>query len=153
MRFIDWFLLKAALLAFVLLLLQVVFAPKVNLLFTAILVFASLLSSYETLVLAVIAAALTAALLYSTTYPWYYLLVALIASVINPKQIPDKFIVTILYAIVFTALVEIFNPNSTAYFDRLVETLPATAFAAIPLYFLVLFLFGDNIPKRSYAKS
>ena len=153
MKLLDWFLLKAALLAFVLLLLQVVFAPKVNLLLTCVLVFASMLSIYETLALAVLASTLTAALLYHGAYPWYYLVLGLIASLINPKQIPDKFIVTILYAILFTAAVELFNPNSTAYFDRLVESLPVTAFAAIPLYFLVLLLFKDYIPKRSYGKS
>jgi|GEM_PF-3061002 len=149
MKFFNSFLLKATLFAFVLLLLQIVFAFKVNLLLTAILVFASLLGSYETLILAILALCFSSAFLYNGAYAWHYLLVALVAARINPKQIPDKFIVTILYAIVFTASIEIFNPNSTAYFDRLVETLPLTALAAIVLYFITLFLFRDNIPKRS----
>ncbi len=149
MKFLDLFLLKAILFASALLLLQVVFAPKANLLFVAILVFASLLSLQETMVLAILAAAFNSALLYSSAYPWLYLVFGLAAAAINPKQIPDKFIVILLYAIFFTALYESFNPNSTAYFDRLVETLPMTALVAAGMYFLVLFLFKDYIVKKA----
>lgn len=148
MRFFDLFLLKATLFASALLLLQIVFAPKANLLFIAILVFASLLTARETIVLAILAAAFNAALLYSSSYHWLYLVFALAATTINPKQIPDKFIVTLLYAIFFTALYEAFNPNSSAYFDRLVEILPMTAVVAAAMYFVVLLLFKDYVPKR-----
>ncbi len=148
MKFLDLFLLKATLFASALLLLQLVFAPKANLLFIAILVFASLLSVQETVVLAILAAAFNSALLYSSSYPWLYLVFGLAAALINPKQIPDKFIVTLLYAIFFTALYEAFNPNSSAYFDRLVETLPTTALVAAGMYFSVLLLFKDYVPKR-----
>ncbi len=147
MKFLDAFLLKAVLLVLALLLLQIVFDPKVNLLFTAVLVFASLLGFYETLVLAVLASSFSVALLYHSNYPWLYIVFALIAAWINPKQIPDKFIVTLLYAILFTAIYECFNPNSSAYFDRLLLSLPATAFAAAIMYFSFLILFKEFLPK------
>ncbi len=148
MKLTNAFLFKAALLALVLLLLQIVFAPRVNLLFTAILVFASLLGFYETLFMAVIAASLSVALLYHSNYPWLYIVFAVLATKLNPKQIPDKFIVSLLYAIFFTAIYECFNPNSSAYFDRLLITLPSAALAATLMHFGVLLVFKDSLPQR-----
>ncbi len=148
MKFLETFLFRAILLALILVFFQTIFSLKVNLLFTAILVFASLLGSYETLVLAAFGAVLSSAVLYHQDFPWFYIAVGLVASLINPKQIPDKFIVSILYVICFTALAEIFNPNSSSYFDRLIETIPITAVFAIPMHFIFLYLFHDVLPKR-----
>ncbi len=135
------------------LLIQIIFAPKVNLLLALILVFASLTTLSETLLLSVFAAALTSALLYQEHYPWVYIGVGLLASLLNPKQIPDKFILTLLYAIIFTALTEILNPNSSSYFDRLILSVPLATLAVIPLYFILLYFNKTRGTKNFYESS
>lgn len=114
---------------------------QVNLIFASLLVFASYLGFFETIIAAVSFTMLIALLLYDSQIYWFYPLGAALASAINPHFIPDKFIICVLYTIGFTPLFELMSTSNTPFFDRTVEAVLLNLLTIIPVYMLVSLLF------------
>lgn len=130
--------------AFLSFLLQLSVAPDFNLLFCSILVFAAALPFVWTMWLALLYVIFSSLFFYDSALLWQYLLVAFVAGYFNPKQVPDKFLIVLLYSILFTAFWEFFNPNSLSYLDNLIESVLLNSAMLVPLYFLLRLLFNKQ---------
>lgn len=114
-----------------------------NLAFVSVLVIASLLSIYETVLAASILCIGSSLLIYDQYIFWLYPLIALIANRINPPQIADKLLICIIYNLGFTPLVELLHP-STNYTNQILTSILTNLLCAIPLFFIVKFFFSTN---------
>jgi hypothetical protein len=114
-----------------------------NLAFVSILVIASLLGIYESMLAASILCIGASLLIYDHYIFWLYPLIALIANRINPPQIADKFLICIIYNLGFTPLIELLHP-STNYTNQILTSILTNLLCAIPLFFVVKFFFSNN---------
>lgn len=119
---------------------------QVNLIFTSLIVFAAYLGFYETILAAVFFTIFISVLLYDQYIYWLYPIGAIAASLLNPNFIPDKFLICILYTIIFTPLFELMSTSSTGYFDRTVEAVLLNLLTMIPVFILVSLLFKKKKP-------
>lgn len=114
-----------------------------NLAFSSILVIASLLGIYESVLAAMILCIGSSLLVYDHHIFWLYPLIALIANRINPPQISDKLLICIIYNLTFTPLIELLHPNVN-YMDRILMAMLTNLLCSIPLFFIVKFFFSSN---------
>lgn len=109
---------------------------NINLVFCSLIVFASILGFTENLIAVTLFTTFSAMLFYDGSIYWLYPVLSMIAYKLNPEQIPDKFLICVLYTIVFSALTEIFNPASTGYIDKVMEAVLINTATIVPLYFV-----------------
>ena len=109
--------------------------------FACIIVFASLLSLYEATLTALIFMIFVSMFSYDSQILWIYPVLAILGTKLNPSNIDDKFLVCIVYVLIFTPLLELFNPSSLGFLARTLNSSLSTIITAIPLFFLVKVLF------------
>lgn len=113
---------------------------QVNLVFCSLIVFASTLTLFETVVAAVFFTVASSMLLFDGDIYWFYIVGAALAAWINPAFIPDKFLISLLYTLTFTPLFELMSPSSTPYWDRTMEAVLLNVLTVIPLFVIVKLL-------------
>jgi hypothetical protein len=113
----------------------------VNLVFVSIVVLAALTSIYETVFASLAFAIFVSILCFDSQVPWFYIPIAFVASKFNPKLIADKLLLSLIYVLGFTPVVEIFNPSQTAFLQKILYACLSNTLVAIPLYFIIRFLF------------
>ncbi len=118
---------------------------QVNLLFSSLIVFASCLSFFETIIAASFITISISMLLYDSQIYWFYPIAGALASWMNPNFVPDKFLIAILYTISFTPLFELMSTSSTPYWDRTMESVLLNVLTVIPLYVIIRLVF---VPKQ-----
>ncbi len=127
------------------------FGLQLNLPYITLISFASLLGIFENVVASLFFCSMISLLSYDSHVPWIYLIIAIIANKINPENIADKLIVCIVFCLLFTPILEMFNPNSSSYFYRVLSASLINVVSVIPMYFLVDFLFSKtNTLRFSY---
>lgn len=109
--------------------------------FACIIVFASLLTLYEATLAALFFMVFIAMFSYNSQILWIYPIIAILGTKLNPSNIDDKFLVCIVYALLFTPLVELFSSSSLGLVARILNSSLSTIITAIPLFFLVKVLF------------
>lgn len=112
-----------------------------NLPFACIIVFASVLSLYETALAGLIFMVLITMFSYNSHVLWIYPLIAILAAKLNPASIDDKFLVCIVYCLLLTPILEIFDPSGSGFIAKTLNTSLGVIFTAIPLFFVVKIFF------------
>lgn len=138
--------LKILLFSFIVINLQIAIVGNcygftVNLPFASIIVFAALLSLYEAVFAALIFMVLTSIFSYDSQILWIYPILAFIAVKLNPSHIDDKFLVAVIYSLVFTPLLELFSLSNQEYLARTLNSSLSTIASVILLFFIVKFFF------------
>jgi len=138
--------IKIALFAFLVVIVQVAVVTQlsdlpINLAFCTIIASASLLGFLEVSVLCGALLVASSLLVYSGFVFWIYPVIGIIAHRINPNHIADKFLVSIIGVFIFTPILEMFNPSSLNYLQKIISALLFNVMATIPMYFLVKILF------------
>ena len=117
---------------------------SLNFPFACIIVFASLLSLYEATLAALIFMIFVSMFSYDSQILWIYPVIAILGTKLNPSNIDDKFLVCIVYALLFTPLLELFSSSSLSLVARTLNSSLSTIITAIPLFFLVKILFKSQ---------
>ena len=125
---------------------------QVNLILVSLIVFASKLSMYEVVIASSFFTIAIASLIYDSQIYWFYPIVAVIAKLINPDFIPDKFLICILYTLTFTPLFELMSTSSTPYLDRTMEAVLLNVATIIPIYIIINLVFAESPDSGSGAK-
>jgi len=138
--------IKIAIFAFLVVLVQVAVVTQltdlpINLPFSALIAFASLQGFLEVCVLGGALLLGSTLLVYNGFIFWIYPVIGIVAQRINPNHIGDKLLVSIMGIFVFTPILELFNPCSLNYFQKIISGLLFNLIATIPMYFLVKILF------------
>lgn len=144
--------IKVFLFCFFILIVQIALVEEfrfssVNLVFGSLIVFSSILSTTEVILGSVFFTVFSAMLFYNGDILWVYPIVAIGASKFNPEQIPDKFLLCLIYTILLTPVLEIFNPSSLSYLEKVSEGILVNLVSIIPLFFLVKFIFYKREEK------
>jgi hypothetical protein len=138
--------IKIGLFAFCIVVAQVAVVSQVtdlpiNLPFSAIIAFASLLGLFEVTALSGALCVISTLLVYSNFIFWIYPVIGIIAQRVNPSHIADKLLVSIIGVFVFTPILELFNPSSLNFLQKIISALLFNLITTIILYFLVKLLF------------
>lgn len=146
--------IKIGLFAFLIVIVQVAVVSQltdlpINLAFSAIIAFASLLGLLEISVLTGALVVGSTLLVYNGFIFWIYPVIGIIAQRINPYHIADKLLVSIMGVFVFTPILELFNPSSLNYLQKIISALLFNLITTIPMYFLVKILFYK--PKQALS--
>jgi hypothetical protein len=120
---------------------------NVNLLFSSLIVFAGIRNTKEVILANLFFIILSTMLLYDASIPWIYALVSITASRLNPEQIPDKFLLCMIYTIFLTPIIEAFNPMTSSYIEKISEGILVNLISMLPLFFLIKFFFHKKIEK------
>ncbi|MEY3369908.1 MAG: hypothetical protein RLZZ361_578 [Cyanobacteriota bacterium] len=121
----------------------------INLAFCTIIAFASLLGLLEVSVLCGALVVGSTLLVYNGFIFWIYPVIGIIAQRINPYHIADKLLVSIMGVFVFTPILELLNPSSLNYLQKIISALLFNLITTIPMYFLVKILFYK--PKQALS--
>ena len=116
--------------------------------FATVIVFASLLSLYESCLAALIFMVMISCYSYDSQILWIYPIIAFIGVKLNPNSIDDKFLVTIVYSLLFTPLLELFSYSNQAYFTRTLNSCLSTIASVVILFFIVKSLFKSQKTSR-----
>jgi hypothetical protein len=114
---------------------------SLNLPFACIIVFSTLLSVYEATLAALIFMSFVFLLSYDSQIIWAYPLIAIISSKFNPEDIEDKFLVSIVFALIFSPIIELFNPHGSDYISKLLYSSLSAVITIIPVFFMTKFFF------------
>lgn len=124
---------------------------NINLPFIVVIAFASLLGVYENVIAGLFFCSIISLLSYDNHLPWIYLVLGIIANRLNPENIADKLLICIIFCLILTPLMELFNPNSSRYLYRILSSSLINVVTVIPMYFIVNFVFSKtNTLKFSY---
>lgn len=129
---------------------QLYWGLEFNLISGAIIALASLLGIYETVLASLIFTIATTMLSYDSSVSWIYIIIAIIASKINPSSIADKFLVAIIYCFLFSPLMAFFDPSSKAYLIKLLNYSFTTVITMIPCFFIIKMNL-DRIKELNFA--
>jgi hypothetical protein len=146
--------IKIVLFALLIILAQVAIVSQltdwpINLAFSAIIAFASLLGLFEVCVLSGTLLTASSLLIYSDFVFWIYPVIGILGQKINPYHIADKLLVSIMGVFLFTPLLELFNPSSLNYFQKIISALLFNLITTIFMFFLVKILFYR--PKKALS--
>lgn len=139
-------IIKVSIFAFLVVVLQVGFISQftdapVNLIFASVIAFASILGLFENVLLSGLFCIASTLLIYDNFIFWIYPTIAILAHKINPSYIADKLLVCIIAVFIFTPILELFNPNSLPYIQKIISALLFNLIATIPMYFVVKMIF------------
>lgn len=142
---------KVFLFCFFLVIFQVAFLDEfftlpINLAFVAILIFAAIAPIYEAILAGLIFTVLLSMLSFDSSVSWFLLPLSFFAVKFNPKLIPDKLLLTLIYILFFTPIVEFINLPQHFSFPLLLHSCLSNIILALPLYFLMRRIF---IAKRA----
>jgi hypothetical protein len=145
---------KIVLFALLIILAQVAIVSQItdwpiNLAFSAIIAFASLLGLFEVCVLSGTLLTASSLLIYSDFVFWIYPVIGILGQKTNPYHIADKLLVSIMGVFVFTPILELFNPSSLNYFQKIISALLFNLITTIFMFFLVKILFYR--PKKALS--
>lgn len=124
------------------------FGLQLNLPYVVIISFASLLGLYESVIASLLFCSMISLLSYDSHVAWIYLVIAIVANKLNPENIADKLLVCIIYCLLFTPIMEMFNPNSSSYLYRVFSSSLINVILVIPMYFLVNMIFSKTNTLR-----
>jgi hypothetical protein len=114
---------------------------SLNLPLACIIAFSTLLSMFEAVLASILFMSFVFLLSYDSQIIWAYPLIAIMASKFNPEDIEDKFLVSIVFALIFSPLLELLNPNSSEYLSRILYSSLSTVVTVIPVFFMTKFFF------------
>jgi hypothetical protein len=122
----------------------------INLVFATIIAFASLLGLFENVLVSGIFCIACTMLVYDSFVFWIYPLLAIITHKVNPTHIADKLLVCIIAVFLLTPIIELFNPSSLSYIQKIVSALLFNLITTIPMYFIVKMIFYKRRQSLSF---
>jgi hypothetical protein len=122
---------------------------SINFPLACIIAFSTMLSMFETVLASVFFMSFVFLLSYDSQLIWAYPVIGIMASKFNPEDIEDKFLVSIVFSLIFGPLLEFFNPNSSGYLNKILYASLSTVIAVIPIYFMIHFFFKQKLKYLS----